>query len=66
MYPGSVLEYMSGVKKRKSCIPGVFWSTWVVRKRGSRVSRECFGVHEWCVKDVVMYPGSVLEYMSGV
>ncbi|MEF7565617.1 hypothetical protein V4V35_21685 [Bacillus infantis] len=27
MYPGIVLKYMSGVKKRKSCMPGVFWST---------------------------------------
>ncbi len=27
MYAGIVLEYMSGVEKRESCISGEFWST---------------------------------------
>ncbi len=38
----------------------------MLRKRGSRVSRDRSGVHEWCEKEEVMYAGIVLEYMSGV
>jgi hypothetical protein len=37
-----------------------------VCKRCGHVSPECSGVHEWCEKEGVVYPGSVLEYMSGV
>ncbi len=36
----------------------------MLRKRGSRVSRDRPEVHEWCEKEEVMYAGRVLEYMS--
>ncbi len=36
----------------------------MLRKRGSRVSRDRSGVHVWCEKEEVMYAGIVLEYMS--